>query len=194
VEKDPLTEEERQLILDYKEKQRKIYSMQQYLTEKYANERLISLVPFIVHTSAFYDIDPFRVLSIIILETGFGYSDAFVYQNNICGMNWTEEQKRKIGIQSDIYNVAVEKTLEASITNLVQLLVEYRDVGDTPLVTLAEIQTIYAPVSDHREGLDGMNNNEWLLNVTTHFNNIRSIYLKGDDLNGRITKQRTEVC
>ena len=145
-----------------------------YLEQNGANHKLIELTPLIVGVSKMYDIDPLRTVSIIIHETGFGWSQAMQNNNNVCGMNWSSEQKQKIGIRSDIYNLAVEKTPEASVMNLVMLLVEYKTYNK-PLEKLSEIQTIYAPTWDPRNGLSGMDNNSWTTHTVGHYNKIKNI-------------------
>ena len=174
-------------ILDKeKEKRLKIEAINIYLKRINAHERLFKIVVPLVCLSDIYEIDPFRPMAIILLETkrpsgAFGDSDAIRYNKNVCGLNWTDEQKRRIEIRSDIYNLAVEKTLQASVTNLIILLVEYKGYNN-PLVTLSEIQTIYAPSNDSRNGLGGMDNTKWTKNTTYHYYEIEKIFntLKGE--------------
>ena len=169
----PAAEEE--ILRIHNEKQVKIDAINTYLKTKNASIDLEKLTPILVEMCYLYDIDPFRPMAIMIHETGFGKSNAFRNKNNVAGINWTSEQKRKIGIRSDVYNLAVEKTLEASVTNLVMLLVKYKNFKK-PLVKLSEIQTKYAPTSDPRNGLDGVYNNEWTRDTIKHYYNMESIY------------------
>lgn len=160
----------------HKEKQAKKHAITIYLQRNNAPKELVDLVPMLVELCYINDIDPFRPISIIIHETGFGTSKAFKEKNNVAGLNWTSEQKRKIGIKSNIYNLAVEKTLEASVTNLVMLLVTYKNFKK-PLITLTDIQTKYAPDNDARNGLHGMDNTTWRKHTIQHYKNINEIYL-----------------
>jgi len=158
------------------DKEHKKSAMLQYLQEKSASPELMELIPMLVELCYIYDIDPFRPMSIIIHETEFGKSRAFYENKNVAGINWTNAQKKKIGIKSNVYNLAVEKTRGASVTNLVLLLSMYKNFK-TPLVTLSQIQTKYAPSDDARNGLSGMDNSTWAKNTIAHYYNIESIYL-----------------
>ena len=146
-----------------------------YLTNNNANPELLTITRLVVVLSELYDIDPYRPMSIIIHETDFGHSKAFKVNRNVCGLNWTDRQKELLGIKPNIYNLAVEKTIEASVTNLIKLLVAYRNF-DTPLVTLNEIQTKYAPNNDPRNGLCGMDNSTWAKNTIHHYNQLAKLY------------------
>lgn len=144
----------------------------EYMDEIDASKELKDLIPLILTLSKLYDIDPLRPTAIILHETGNGHSKAMQVNRNVCGLNWTERQKELLDLKTDIYNLAVEKTHEASVTNLMVLLKYYRD--NWGLEYLSEIQVKYAPLDDPRNGLSGMDNSVWLKQTIFYYRQIEA--------------------
>jgi hypothetical protein len=104
--------------------------------------------------------------AIMIHECGHNFDSYNVrVNNNISGMNWTADSRyRKNGwyVQYD--------NLEQSIWDMAERLSKnYIALG---LVTIEQIGAKYAPVSDPRNGMYGMDNRIWPVNVSAIYNRI----------------------
>jgi hypothetical protein len=131
-----------------------------------------------------YWIDPFRMASMSMLESR-GTSEAALKQNNVCGINWTDEELsilKKKGFRPDIYNVKIYGSVDECImAQGFKLKTLYKDYWG--LKTLSEIQTRWAPEDDHREGMDGMSNATWTKNTVAIYRELEAVYkeLSGED-------------
>lgn len=129
-----------------------------------------------VQTATLYGLDPYRLVSIAAHESN-GNSYAAKNQNNICGINWSNEevkQLKKRGYNPSIYNIKIYGSIDENILSLgFKLKYLYKDVWG--LTTLSEIQTRYAPTSDPRQGLDGMDNTIWTQNTIKIYYKLQEI-------------------
>ena len=104
--------------------------------------------------------------AIIMLECGANFDSYNVrVNNNISGMNWSNDSKyRKNGWYVQYDNV------DQSIWDMAERLSKHY-IGQG-LVTIEQIGAKYAPVSDPREGMYGMSNKHWVGNVSRIYNQI----------------------
>ena len=106
--------------------------------------------------------------AIMIHECGANFDSYNVrVNNNISGMNWSADSKyRKNGWYVQYDNV------DQSIWDMAERLSKYY-IG-RGLVTIEQIGAKYAPVSDPRNGMYGMDNGTWPVNVSRIYNQIVS--------------------
>ena len=131
-----------------------------------------------VSAGQLYWIDSFRLVAICAWESVNGTSYASKNQNNVAGMNWSNEELKilkKHGYNPTIYNIKNYATVDASITELAFKL-KFLYKNHWGLETLTDIQTKYAPLSDPRNGLAGMQNNQWTKGTIKVYNELESIY------------------
>ena len=104
--------------------------------------------------------------AIMIHECGANFDSYNVrVNNNISGMNWSSDSKhRKNGWYVQYDNV------DQSIWDMAERLSKHY-IGQG-LVTIEQIGAKYAPVSDPREGMYGMSNKHWPVNVSRIYNQI----------------------
>ena len=167
------------ILQDNIDMKKKIKTIDEYFN-KHNSGKLKWKGDVFVAIARLYNIDPFRMVAISVHETTNGTSYAAKVQKNICGMNWSYDELKllnKLGYNPDIYNIKVYGSVDECITSLgFKLRKLYKDQWG--LETLTEIQTRYAPTSDTRQGLDGMDNTIWAKSTIKIYRELEAIYNK----------------
>lgn len=111
------------------------------------------------------EVNPMLLASIMRWETGNGTSDVCKNANNPAGLNWYKDcGYAKYGWYQKF------PTLEKGIEKMAILIKDnYIDCG---LTDISKIGRKYAPTSDKRNGMYGMDNNKWVPKVTEIYNKI----------------------